>query len=127
MKNNTIWAIVIGVLIVISTSFIFLYQNNPSNEENNLEDGVACSQDVKQCPDGSFVSRDSNNNCEFFPCHSIIDSETQTHTIIFSSAGISPNSITINKGDRVIWINQGERDFWPASNVHPTHTLYPDS
>jgi hypothetical protein len=27
-----------------------------------------CTQDVKQCPDGSYVSRNPNNNCEFFPC-----------------------------------------------------------
>lgn len=27
-----------------------------------------CTQDVKECPDGSFVSRDAGNNCEFKPC-----------------------------------------------------------
>lgn len=30
--------------------------------------GPLCTDDVMQCPDGSFVSRDPNNNCEFFPC-----------------------------------------------------------
>ncbi len=29
-----------------------------------------CAQDVKECPDGSYVSRDPNNDCEFFPCES---------------------------------------------------------
>jgi hypothetical protein len=28
----------------------------------------ACTRDVFMCPDGSFVIRDPNNNCEFFPC-----------------------------------------------------------
>ena len=27
-----------------------------------------CTDDAKQCQDGSFVGRDSNNNCEFHPC-----------------------------------------------------------
>jgi hypothetical protein len=27
-----------------------------------------CTQDAMQCPDGSFVGRDPNNNCEFYPC-----------------------------------------------------------
>ncbi|MFH2020409.1 MAG: hypothetical protein ABIJ34_03280 [archaeon] len=27
-----------------------------------------CTEDAKECPDGSFVGRDSQNNCEFFPC-----------------------------------------------------------
>jgi hypothetical protein len=29
---------------------------------------VACTADAMQCPDGSYVGRDSFNNCEFFPC-----------------------------------------------------------
>eukprot|EP01084_Bolivina_argentea_P132808 234363_1 len=29
---------------------------------------VFCTQDAKECPDGSFVGRDSENNCKFFPC-----------------------------------------------------------
>lgn len=27
-----------------------------------------CTADAKECPDGTFVSRDANNNCEFFAC-----------------------------------------------------------
>ncbi len=27
-----------------------------------------CAQDVQKCPDGNYVSRDPNNNCEFKPC-----------------------------------------------------------
>jgi len=29
---------------------------------------VFCPQDVRQCPDGSWVGRDPNNNCQFRPC-----------------------------------------------------------
>ncbi|PIN91129.1 hypothetical protein COU57_01845 [Candidatus Pacearchaeota archaeon CG10_big_fil_rev_8_21_14_0_10_32_14] len=29
---------------------------------------VGCTADVMQCPDGSYVSRNPNNNCEFYPC-----------------------------------------------------------
>ena len=29
---------------------------------------LACLADVKECSDGSFVSRDENNDCEFEPC-----------------------------------------------------------
>ncbi len=33
----------------------------------NPEEGVACTMDVKLCPDGSAVGR-SGPNCEFDPC-----------------------------------------------------------
>ena len=29
---------------------------------------IACTADVQQCPDGSYVSRDHSKNCEFKPC-----------------------------------------------------------
>jgi len=29
---------------------------------------VACTLEAKLCPDGSYVGRDANNNCEFSPC-----------------------------------------------------------
>jgi hypothetical protein len=32
------------------------------------EDGIACPADVKQCPDGSFVSRNPASSCAFEPC-----------------------------------------------------------
>lgn len=31
-------------------------------------EAVACTQDAKECPDGSFVGRDPKNNCEFVAC-----------------------------------------------------------
>lgn len=29
---------------------------------------IVCTDDVLQCPDGSFVSRDPLNDCQFLPC-----------------------------------------------------------
>jgi len=35
---------------------------------SNTQKQLACLADVKECTDGSFVSRDENNDCEFEPC-----------------------------------------------------------
>ncbi len=32
--------------------------------------GIVCTADVKACSDGSYVSRNPDNNCEFDPCSS---------------------------------------------------------
>ncbi|MBI1285360.1 MAG: hypothetical protein GC183_13670 [Thiobacillus sp.] len=32
------------------------------------DEGVACAADVRQCPDGSFVSRKPDLSCSFNPC-----------------------------------------------------------
>ena len=30
--------------------------------------GIACTMDAKMCPDGTYVGRDFNNNCEWKEC-----------------------------------------------------------
>ena len=45
---------------------------------------LACLADVKECSDGSFVSRDENNDCEFEPCP---DKEKEEEVAPVSSGG----------------------------------------
>lgn len=39
--------------------------------------------------------------------------------------GFDPKSLEIGQGDTVVFTNVGEEPHWPASNIHPTHRLYP--
>ena len=39
-----------------------------ANEKKPFAEQVFCPQDVRQCPDGSWVGRDPNNHCRFRPC-----------------------------------------------------------
>ncbi len=47
--------------------------------------------------------------------------------IMYTDQGYSPASVTIKKGDTVVWKNESAKDMWPASAFHPTHTVYPGS
>ncbi|MSR87667.1 MAG: hypothetical protein EXS69_00645 [Candidatus Zambryskibacteria bacterium] len=40
--------------------------------------------------------------------------------------GFEPKELTVVEDDDVLFINNDEVDRWPASNFHPTHTLYPE-
>ncbi len=40
--------------------------------------------------------------------------------------GFEPKTLTVTAGDEVLFINNDDTDHWPASNFHPTHTLYPE-
>jgi plastocyanin len=40
--------------------------------------------------------------------------------------GFSPSTLTVQSGDEVTFENLSDDDKWPASNVHPTHELYPE-
>lgn len=46
--------------------------------------------------------------------------------IAYTDNGFAPASITIKKGTKIIFENRANRDVWPASALHPTHTVYPE-
>ncbi len=49
--------------------------------------------------------------------------------ITYTEDGYSPSTVTIKKGQSVRWTNSvtGDVETWPASAVHPTHSLYPET
>lgn len=49
-----------------------------------------------------------------------------TFTVQMTDTGFDPDQLEIVAGDTVVFENAGRSDHWPASNVHPTHELYPD-
>ncbi len=58
---------------------------------------------------------------------SVGSSLPETHTVEMSENGFSPKTLNIKKGDSVIFKNVGSKDIWPATGIHPTHTVYPGS
>ena len=49
------------------------------------------------------------------------------HTMMYGDDGYIPSSLSIAAGDTVIFQNISSKSTWPASNAHPTHTIYPGS
>jgi Raf kinase inhibitor-like YbhB/YbcL family protein len=50
-----------------------------------------------------------------------------TKMVGITSSGFNPSSLTIKTGDTVVFQNNDTELHWPASAVHPTHTVYPES
>lgn len=48
------------------------------------------------------------------------------HTVTINSAGnFSPEILTIEEGDSVLFFNEDDQPHWPASDPHPDHDDYP--
>lgn len=71
----------------------------------------------KQVP----ASSSQNTN---LPQQEVMGSEV---VITYTDQGFSPASVTVKKGDAVVWKNESAKDMWPASALHPTHAVYPGS
>ncbi len=48
----------------------------------------------------------------------------QGNNIVLSDKGFSPKELTITVGDTVTFTSERGKFFWPASNLHPSHTTY---
>lgn len=49
-----------------------------------------------------------------------------TITVVRTPDGYEPKDITIKVGDTVEWVNESGEYHWPASDLHPTHGVYPE-
>ncbi len=49
-----------------------------------------------------------------------------TVTIIMNEQGFEPRAVTVDENATIIFQNKDTIDRWPASNVHPTHYIYPE-
>lgn len=46
--------------------------------------------------------------------------------VVVTDNGFSTKEVKIKKGDAVRWTNQSSTLSWPASAIHPTHSIYPE-
>lgn len=53
-------------------------------------------------------------------------SNNQTVTIVLKETGFEPQNATIQKGDTIVFKTERGQEFWPASDLHPTHGVYPE-
>ena|SRR3989338_3725623 len=61
--------ILVGILVLtmVGVGGFYLGQQKSKSPPQNQPDEIACTQDAKECPDGSFVGR-TGPNCEFAVC-----------------------------------------------------------
>lgn len=52
--------------------------------------------------------------------------KVHSHVIELRADGFHPSKLTITQGDTVVFSTNTGEPFWPASNVHPVHTAFPE-
>src|SRR3989344_653625 len=57
---------------------------------------------------------------------SSVEAQSGERRIVFTEKGFVPNVLTISEGEEVVFSSELSRSFWPASDIHPTHGIYPE-
>ena len=55
-----------------------------------------------------------------------INAHSETQIIEMTPDGFKPDPVTVDANSTIIFLNKDKEARWPASNVHPTHELYPE-
>lgn len=54
-----------------------------------------------------------------------VPQKPEFYTVEIYDDRFAPSQIKIETGGKVVFVNRGKSPHWPASDVHPTHTLCP--
>lgn len=117
--GKTIIGVVIASLIVGGVVFYFQSQPAQAPTENATlpppaNDAMMKKDDATIDKGGSMMDENS----------SMMEKSV---SIEITSSGFSPQTTAIKAGTKVTWINKTTNLSWPATAIHPTHTIYPGS
>lgn len=48
------------------------------------------------------------------------------HTVVLTDKGYEPAELYIKQGDTVVFSSTRNFPYWPASDKHPSHSIYPE-
>lgn len=51
---------------------------------------------------------------------------SETVIVKITASGFEPQTITVDQNSTIIFVNKDQQGHWPASNIHPTHDIYPE-
>lgn len=108
MNRNTVLLIVVIVLAVFG--FWYLSQSPQVDVDTDMQ-----SDQQEEMMDTDQTSEEDS------------DEVAEEATVTYTDDGFSPREVTISQGGTVTFVNESGSDFWPASAMHPTHTVYPGS
>ena len=113
-KKGVLGMVIVIIAILIIGGFIFYAATNSSDETESNKNTAR--NTLKVSGEENSVRQEEQ-----------VTTTPQEYTVEITSSGFSPSNLEINAGDSVTWVNKDSAEHWPASAMHPTHTVYPGS
>jgi plastocyanin len=130
-----------GVVVVVVTAMAFVALRGTPDEEASVVDQLQ-EEAAPTTPmgDGQFLQEipheaDGDTPAPIVAPPEALESPSPVASaavvagqasITMSESGFSPATINVATGAVVTFVNNGQAAHWPASDVHPTHTILPD-
>lgn len=102
MKKTNIAFISAGALVLLAFGSWTLMQRSDDSAANAPTSASADTPTAK-LPEGEVVAE-----------------------VIMNKDGYEPSTIALKAGQAIRFVNSSDGKRWPASNIHPTHDIYPE-
>ena len=106
MENKQIWALI--VLVVVGAGGYLFFGSDQAVNNNTQESDVTSNTSVN----GDTQSKND---------------ETDDSTVTYTNSGYTPESLIVEAGTTVTFVNESNLPMWVATDVHPVHAQYPGS
>ena len=122
---------VITVVAVIILIVLFVLIVSRKNRSELVPSGMATSTDSEEVSTSSakidVEVKAKNDVVKGAQVEVVAVPVVSSKTIVFDGKSFSPDVLNVKVGDAVTFSNASKQDFWPASDLHPTHKDYPGS
>jgi plastocyanin len=120
MNKNAIILLIIVILVIIGLVFAFRRDEPATETPIDQNPPVINTPIVPATTTPATTTRATSTPATSTPITAVL------HNVSYTEAGFTPATLTIRQGDTVVFQNNSARGFWPASDEHPTHTIYPE-
>lgn len=110
--NKTL-GIVVGIVVVVLA--VILLTGNMANDEvtTPVDDDVRVENEDAEAATQDRADTDEDS------------SQTGDATVVrYTDSGFEPQTVTIERGQAVLFVDEASGDMWVASAMHPTHEVY---
>ncbi len=128
MNTKILYGILAAIVIIIVSSVIYAQSNQTQAPGINLQNDNEVLIDETSAPEVAIENSvgSSESVADITDESTMEDIEAKIFEVEFDGESYLPNSIKIRTGDIVVFKNNSNKAFWPASGPHPDHTNYPE-
>lgn len=134
MSKQALYGIIALIVLLIVGGIIYAQSGDRTADPVN-SDVITTPTDTEGASDADLnpveqipttPPTDNQTDGRFSGEDDIMAPDVAVHEISFSGTAFSPANLTIKNGDIVVFKNNSNKNFWPASGPHPSHTNYPE-
>ena len=128
MNKGTYSIIIIIILLVAGGAVI--YQRSGQGNDQGVKPTDTTSPENEIAPSTQPIENPTGEENTVTPKQgegATPEEEKEEYIVTNTDSGFSPMTITIKIGESITFKNESSQAVWPASALHPTHTVYPGS